>query len=866
MAPGRGIPVRLRCVVASCLCCLVFGAEPACSGGEACVDFTGHMRWLGSIDPSLYTFYATDIANGIMACASQNDRIRFYDVTEPAQPRLISELDTDGASRDVAFAGHYALVADNWSGLRVVDMSDPRTPTIVATIMREMSVDYVRIEGDRAYVNVTSRTGTTIHIVDIANPLAPVDLGNLRVENATAGCTAWGSYLYVDIGGTGTVVYDVSNPAAPNGRAIVGPYGRPVMHEGLLYVVGPVAGLEIYDPADPLHPRRIGGLDHDMLRGGVENLRFDGDDLYVGGFGHCAIVDVSRPAAPRLKTAFRARHAWTTALPNGPCLYLSVDRTLQIYDRTSTSVPVATGSLEFGVDNRDVDVAGGLAYVIDDYQYFLRIVNVANPAVPWLVSELRIPMNMNEVVVRDGFAYIAGGNELAIVDVTIPAAPRRVARVQGQSYVRGIVLRGSLAYATESNGILILDISDPAAPQVIGRCRSESIADANSVALVGDLAYVAADRYGRYDGSLSVFDVGDPAAPRFLSVINLPSRVESVVAHGSWLYVMGGEAGIHLVDIAQPRAPRYMGAVKTVSGTHRADVVDDLLYVADGESGVQVFDVTSPGEPRPWGFVPLSGATKSVRIVGDRLYASSDGRLGYQMSGLAILPAACPLPPLPVTIDIEPRDAQNRINCRGHDRGLLAVAILTTPSFDARFVDPASVRFGPAGATEARRGHDRPGRGEGPTRHEVDVDRDGDIDLLFHFRLDETGIRCSDTKATLTGRTLAGRAIAGTDVIRTEHGADKEVGTDSIALAPNPFNPRTVVRFSLDLPAAVRIEVFDVQGHRVATLAEASYEPGDYEVAWAGTDAAGRPMPSGAYFVQSRLGDEVRIIRATLLR
>jgi streptogramin lyase len=108
---------------------------------------------------------------------------------------------------------------------------------------------------------------------------------------------------------------------------------------------------------------------------------------------------------------------------------------------------------------------------------------------------------------------------------------------------------------------------------------------------------------------------------------------------------------------------------------------------------------------------------------------------------------------LEVLIDIRPLSARNLVNPRS--RGFIAVAVLSTPGFDAATVDPLTVRFGPGGATRRFRGF------------LVDVDRDGDRDLLLFFRIRETGIACGDTEAILTGATFEGVPIKGSDAIRT---------------------------------------------------------------------------------------------------
>jgi hypothetical protein len=87
------------------------------------------------------------------------------------------------------------------------------------------------------------------------------------------------------------------------------------------------------------------------------------------------------------------------------------------------------------------------------------------------------------------------------------------------------------------------------------------------------------------------------------------------------------------------------------------------------------------------------------------------------------------------------------------------VAILTTETFDATTVDHTTVRFEGASETHIMK------NGE-PQRHEEDVDEDGDIDLVFHFRLDDTHINCESSQGTLIGETFDGLAIVGSDSVR----------------------------------------------------------------------------------------------------
>lgn len=107
-----------------------------------------------------------------------------------------------------------------------------------------------------------------------------------------------------------------------------------------------------------------------------------------------------------------------------------------------------------------------------------------------------------------------------------------------------------------------------------------------------------------------------------------------------------------------------------------------------------------------------------------------------------------------VEIDIKPGSFPNSINPRNN--GVVPVAILTTATFDATTVNPMSVQFGPNEAGEAH--------GQG---HLEDVDGDGDLDLVLHFRTQAAGIVCGATSASLTGQTFGGQSISGTDSVRT---------------------------------------------------------------------------------------------------
>jgi hypothetical protein len=67
---------------------------------------------------------------------------------------------------------------------------------------------------------------------------------------------------------------------------------------------------------------------------------------------------------------------------------------------------------------------------------------------------------------------------------------------------------------------------------------------------------------------------------------------------------------------------------------------------------------------------------------------------------------------------------------------------------------------------------------------------------------------------------------------------------------PNPFNPSTVLPYSLDRESRVTIQLFDARGKLVRTLVDETKPAGSYETRWDGLDASYTPSPSGVYFAR----------------
>jgi hypothetical protein len=72
---------------------------------------------------------------------------------------------------------------------------------------------------------------------------------------------------------------------------------------------------------------------------------------------------------------------------------------------------------------------------------------------------------------------------------------------------------------------------------------------------------------------------------------------------------------------------------------------------------------------------------------------------------------------------------------------------------------------------------------------------------------------------------------------------------------PNPFNPATTVAVELAQDGLMSVDVYDMLGRRVRTLAEGVYEAGLHSFEWNGTDDNGAAVESGIYFARFSTAD-----------
>ncbi len=82
---------------------------------------------------------------------------------------------------------------------------------------------------------------------------------------------------------------------------------------------------------------------------------------------------------------------------------------------------------------------------------------------------------------------------------------------------------------------------------------------------------------------------------------------------------------------------------------------------------------------------------------------------------------------------------------------------------------------------------------------------------------------------------------------------------------PNPCNPCTTIKFTLEKGSMTDISIYDISGRRVKTLLNRLMSEGEHSVVWKGVNQSGRRVASGVYFYRLRTGKKSLVKKVLLM-
>ncbi|NOZ79187.1 MAG: hypothetical protein GXP48_08440, partial [Acidobacteria bacterium] len=242
--------------------------------------------------------------------------LRIIDITDPISPTEVGAYDTPGFPRDVVISGTYAYLVAQFAGLRVIDVSDPHSPTEVGSYPSLGSVEGVAIAGNYAYVAAGS---SGLQVIDVSDPTHPSLAASQSTGAYAYGVDVSGRYAYVAASYKGLQVFDVSDPTNPTpvGSYKTSGYALDVTVVGQTAYIAvgsqTFKGLQIVDVSDPTDPQVVHSF-HTPDR--AEDVAFDGNFAYVAAYGAGLRVIHPDGFTPQATACDTAGHCTTTAVSN----------------------------------------------------------------------------------------------------------------------------------------------------------------------------------------------------------------------------------------------------------------------------------------------------------------------------------------------------------------------------------------------------------------------------------------------------------------------------------------------------------------------------------------------------------------------
>lgn len=146
----------------------------------------------------------------------------------------------------------------------------------------------------------------------------------------------------------------------------------------------------------------------------------------------------------------------------------------------------------------------------------------------------------------------------------------------------------------------------------------------------------------------------------------------------------------------------------------------------------------------------------------------------------------------------------------------------------------------------------------------------GEIEIgTLEFAIEDIGAlsTCDKCLGLVFGEALgADRMVRRIECVEHESENAIPVASSLAGNYPNPFNPSTVVEYSIAADSPVNIAIYDVAGRLVCTLVDEFMACGAYTVIWDGTDNRGAAVSTGVYFYRLVAGGDHLTKKMVLLR
>lgn len=320
-----------------------------------------------------------------------------------------------------------------------------------------------------------------------------------------------------------------------------------------------------------------------------------------------------------------------------------------------------------------VRIAGDSAYVLSADREVL-VFDLSRPDSPAPRQRYPLRDEVRDFAAGDGLiGVLYQDNEVVVLDTGADAGDKRTISIHPENEVSHIAVDRGVVYAATPAGVLIFDPRDETP---FGAAGIFKLLDGAGVLAVRDGLLLIAGR----SGGLTVIDMSDPRAPRWLASHHRVGLIRRMVVEGDDVLMLRDDGRLLLLDLALPTMPtlissydvggdaraaalstRHVAAAVSsgiahvdftaeppllsndmldigqgvnFGGQRRAYVDGAIAYVADWFSGIHIYDVADNRAPRLLSSLRTPGSPKGI-VVRDGIGYVADDDHGLQVLDLA---------------------------------------------------------------------------------------------------------------------------------------------------------------------------------------------------------------------------------------
>lgn len=558
-----------------------------------------NLDLLSTMDIPYRSGYAPRLRNSMLYIGlPHTGQLHCYSLLDPANPILsytyayyMYDL------RDMAFSGGYLLVSTQNGGLRVIDISDEENPTEIGSYVDGNQLDRVWAFENIAVVLSydADAQSAELKVLDISLPAYPNFTGSIALPGYDQYDSIYLSfyrdgsdvYMYMSysINNYATRIFSFDTVNIPVQMGSLSDGHRATAYHGDQSISVSTMKLTVNDMLDPLQPVQMASFSN-IGNWQDHEIAIDYPYAYsLGMVAHC--FDISDLSSFDLYTdSVDAGNASSNLRGRDDILYCS-DAIIPLNQDGSFSAPLVCQ-----------DLAGKAILAINDQLMYAHGLSTPNyggslwsmdaPLNPQLLSSFNT--TEAKAFLIDNYLLIeenSSANQTLIYDVSIPTAPLLVSSLVGR--FSAAILQGNALWLAHHTGLQIYNFQDPVNPEFISTTSwTKPLRYLPQMTYHNGYLYV-----GGFFEELRIYDMCDHHNPVYAGTAILPFGYDAVNAtpvissDGELLVSTGIANHLVLYSLADPAAPEYISHLELPFSmrighyyAHRVYIMHDILLYA----------------------------------------------------------------------------------------------------------------------------------------------------------------------------------------------------------------------------------------------------------------------------------------------